>query len=350
MTNSSLDLAFESLTRSALDFLNQAARDLKKAPKYAVINMATAIELFLKARLVREHWSLLVARPESATRATFESGSFQSVGLNDSIERLRNIAGLNLSKNEEAAFRELRDHRNKLVHFFHEDYLTNPSKAVLSNITAEQCRAWFLLRRLLENHWSPAFEPYATEFRKINKLIEKNREFLDGKFRALRPEINAAIKAGSTYETCGSCGHLSTEITEWFKPIVESRCAVCERYTKYVDQPCPDCGTPIRIEDVGEGTCSSCGYKTTLPWLVEQLGPYEDPKEDPETAYCSFCENPEARSVIPIGDALVCLACWEEHSRIGQCGWCGESVAGDLDDSYVTGCMMCDGKMGWDDS
>ena len=341
---------FESLTRSALDFLDQAARGLKKEPKYAVINLATSIELFLKARLVREHWTLVVSKPEKASQSSFESGSFHSVGLSEAIERLRNIVGVSLPRNEEVSFRDLRDHRNKLVHFYHEGYLENPADSVLSDIAAEQCRAWFLLRRLLEGHWAPVFAAYAKDFARIQRLIEKNREFLDGKYRALKPEIEAEIKAGATYENCVSCGQPSARVNVWIEPIIESACAVCGRANKYIPVGCPACGEPIRIEDVGEAKCENCGHSTTLTWLVEKYGPYEDPKEDPETGYCSYCENTEVRSVVPLGDALVCLSCWEEHGSIGQCEWCNEFVAGDLEGSYVSGCLMCDGKMGWDES
>lgn len=341
---------FESLTRSALDFLTQAARGLKSQPKYAVINLATAIELFLKARLVREHWALVVSKPEKASRASFESGSFHSVGLTEAIERLRNIVGVTFPRNEEVSFRDLRDHRNKLVHFYHEGYLEKPQVSVLSEIAAEQCRAWFLLRRLLEVHWSPVFEAYGKDFASVQRLIEKNREFLEGKYRALKPEIEADAKAGAKYENCGSCGNPSARVDVWIEPIVESACAVCNRSNKYISAECPVCSEAIRIEDVGEGKCKSCGHSTDLAWVVEQYGPPEDPKEDPETGYCSWCENAEARSVVPLGQALVCLSCWEEHGRIGPCDWCGEFVAGDLDDSYLSGCMMCHGKMGWDES
>ena len=107
---------FDSLVRSALDFAEKAARQIKTAPKYAVIHLATAIELFLKARLVKEHWALAVSRPEKASIASFRSGAFHSVGLDEAVERLRNIVGEAISRDEETCFRQLRDHRNKLVH------------------------------------------------------------------------------------------------------------------------------------------------------------------------------------------------------------------------------------------
>jgi hypothetical protein len=328
--------------------VDKAARQLKTEPKYAVINLATAVELFLKARLVSEHWALVVSKPEKAALGPFEDGSFHSVGLDETIDRLRNIAGESLSRDEETCFHRLRDHRNKLVHFYHVTYLEKPDDATLSAIAAEQCRAWFLLRRLLDVRWASVFGAYKAEIARTQRLIEKNREYLQGKYLALKPEIEAEINSGVTYEVCGSCGHLSSRTAPRVDPIVESGCAVCGRRNDFICVKCPSCSSEIRIEELGEGECDECGFRTTLPWLVEKYGPYEDPKENPSTGYCSFCENMEARSVVPLGEALVCLSCLEEHSSIGRCEWCGEFVAGDMDGSYLTGCLMCTGKMGRD--
>ena len=349
MSSAPVDAVFDSLTRSALDFLNQAARQVKKAPKYAVINLATAIELLLKARLVKEHWSLVMSRPEKANLVAFNAGTFHSVGLDEAVERLRNIAGVTLSKDEETCFRDLRDHRNKLVHFYHDTYLAGPDPVTLAAIAAEQCRAWFFVRRLLEDRWAPLFKPYKKEIARCQRLIEKNREYLAGKFMALRPEIEADRKIGVEYETCGACGHESSKLSPGPEPVVESACAVCGRRNDFLRVPCPACTAEIRIQELGESTCGSCGFETTLTWVTEQYGPYEDPKGDPESGYCSYCENVEVRSVVPLGGVLICLSCLEEHSSIGQCGWCSEYVAGDMEDSYLTGCLLCSGRMAWDD-
>ena len=341
--------ASDSLTRSALDFVGKAARQLKSEPKDAVINLATAIELFLKARLVREHWALVVSRPERASQNAFASGAFQSVGLDDAIERLRNIAGEAITRDEEACFRSIRDHRNKLVHFFHETYLDGADEATASEIAAEQCRAWFFLQRLLTVKWAPAFDSYSSSIERTQKAIASNREFLRGKYLALRPEIEAEAKGGIEFEKCRACGFESSRVAVSVAPIMDSVCIVCTRRNDHMRVPCPDCAAAVRIEELGEAECPNCGYRTTLPWLVEQYAPYEDPKEGPETAYCGYCQNLEARSVVPLGSGLYCLSCLEEHASIGTCRWCGESMAGDLEDSYITGCAFCSGSSGRSD-
>lgn len=349
MVSSTVAAPFDSLTQSAIEFLVAAAKQLQSQPKFAVINLATGIELLLKARLVREHWALIVAKPEKASLAHFASGSFQSVNLDDAVSRLRNVVGLTLTKEEEHCFGRLRDHRNKFIHFVHPEFGTPVGTAALSTLAAEQCQAWFLLRRLLEERWSPHFGAYVKDIAKIHRLIAKNREFLSGKYQALRPEIEAASRAGAVYDVCGVCGFTSSLTSLREDPLMESQCAVCDRRNDFLAVTCPSCNAGIRVSDVGEAECSGCGYMTSLEWLIETFGPYEDPKEDPLTGYCTFCENTETRTVVPLVEMLLCLSCLEEHGRINTCQYCGESIAGDTEGSYTFGCLLCDGAISRDD-
>ena len=57
---------FDSLVSNAIDFLSRSITDLKKRPKYSVINVCVGLEIFLKARLIKEHWALVVTKPETA--------------------------------------------------------------------------------------------------------------------------------------------------------------------------------------------------------------------------------------------------------------------------------------------
>lgn len=50
------DAFSDSLVRNAIEFLQRSMKELENQPKYAVIDFCTALELFLKARLLKEHW------------------------------------------------------------------------------------------------------------------------------------------------------------------------------------------------------------------------------------------------------------------------------------------------------
>jgi hypothetical protein len=53
---------FDALANNAFDFLNRAIADFEKYPKYSVIHFCAAVEMLLKAKLMREHWSLVVSK------------------------------------------------------------------------------------------------------------------------------------------------------------------------------------------------------------------------------------------------------------------------------------------------
>jgi hypothetical protein len=73
------DNLFDELVLNAIDFAQRSVKEVKRSPKYSMIHFSSALELFLKARLLREHWSLVVSRPETASLVTFRSGQFHSV-------------------------------------------------------------------------------------------------------------------------------------------------------------------------------------------------------------------------------------------------------------------------------
>ena len=110
-----------TLVENALDFMLSAAehagRDDARSLKYAVLHVAAATELLLKARLEREHWSLLFADVGRADQRKFVVGDFRSVDSEDAIARLESIAGVTLGTSEKEHLRRLRDVRNRLQHF-----------------------------------------------------------------------------------------------------------------------------------------------------------------------------------------------------------------------------------------
>src|SRR5713226_3157429 len=79
---------FDSLVANAIDFLRHSIDELEKKPKYSVIHFCAAIEIFLKAKLMREHWSLIDEEPQKANITRFLNGDFKSVGIDATINRL----------------------------------------------------------------------------------------------------------------------------------------------------------------------------------------------------------------------------------------------------------------------
>jgi hypothetical protein len=120
---------------------------------------------------------------------------------------------------------------------------------------------------------------------------------------------------------------------------------VCESSQDLLRTECPACESIVDIEDLGEGTCD-CGHKVIIQDLFDTYGPIRDPKEEFNDIYCSYCEM---EAVIPLGDDYLCLSCLERFADVGSCDWCGTYIAGFCsEDSGLTGCILCEGRKGWD--
>ncbi len=341
---------FDLVVRNALDFLKQSVSELEKRPKYAVINFCSALELFLKARLLLEHWALVVAKPEQAKLEHFLAGDFRSVSMDGAITRLRNVANEPISRDEEVCFRGVREHRNKLVHFFHKQYSASPpEKQAIQDVVSEQCKAWYFLHRLLSTRWAEQFQPYTSEIEKLSRKMEANRTYLQAKYDGIAPEIRAEIARGIEYERCFSCGYEASRIEVQGKPLCQATCRVCRAERKFLRVRCPGCRETITVEDMGEADCPNEDFTTSVEWLAEKYGPYEDPKEETVLAYCSDCEQTDTRTAIPFGEVeYLCLSCLAVHDSAETCDYCGELNASLAEASYLTGCVMCSGKFGSD--
>lgn len=106
---------------NGLDYLQSVVSHLRDEPdardlKYAVLHLQAATEVLLKVRLMREHWSLVFARMKGVNHGAFASGDFISTGLEETLERLKGIAGVELPAPASNSMLALAKERNKLQH------------------------------------------------------------------------------------------------------------------------------------------------------------------------------------------------------------------------------------------
>lgn len=110
-----------TLPDNALDYLLSAIEQLEqrteRSLKYSILHLFAGIELLLKERLAREHWSLIFQEIGHASKTRLHSGDFKSVDFNTSTARLTDIAGVNLSKSQLKHADSLRQLRNRIQHF-----------------------------------------------------------------------------------------------------------------------------------------------------------------------------------------------------------------------------------------
>jgi len=344
---------FNSLVENAIDFLRRSTSEIDTNPKYAVINFFSALELFLKARLMLEHWALIVSKPEHAQKEKFQSGDFVSISFDEAVSRLKSIAGVEVKQEERECFTTIRKHRNQLVHFFHSEYTgTPPSHTTLLKVVSELSKGWFYLYRLLTSTWQEYFLPYKDELDPLAQLMEKHRHYLIAKYDALKPDIDAGKAKGLMFVVCPSCYTAAAQKTINFRIVARRDCRVCGLVSTYLRVPCPDCGIDIVIEDMGEGNCDECGKDIDLDYLLEEYGQparSKDDIDDYNLAYCTSCEYLDRKTVIPIDmDKLnwLCLTCQEIHLSVDDCDYCGTLVAGKEENTYLNGCVVCFGG-GW---
>ena len=180
-----------SLIENGFDFLERAIQQFKTEPKYSVINFCAAIELLLKARLMHEHWSLVVATKDHPNIQNFKSGNFKSINFNDLIPRIESVTGEKTPPEIASCFKLLANHRNKMIHFFHEAHDGEGKEKLLEDIAIEQCSGWFFLRRLLEK-WGDIFGKYNGKIQSINSSMKVHEIYLDTVYERLKPEIEKA--------------------------------------------------------------------------------------------------------------------------------------------------------------
>jgi hypothetical protein len=112
----------EHLLRNGLDFLHRAVANMGDAAgpkelKFAAVDLGVAVELLLKARLVREHWALVCKDAHKAKPAEFASGTLVTVGPDELLTRLAQIGGVSVSKERRAELDQLIKLRNRAIHF-----------------------------------------------------------------------------------------------------------------------------------------------------------------------------------------------------------------------------------------
>ena len=337
---------FNRLVENGLDFLFQAIAELEDKPKYSVINFYTAVELFVKARLMHEHWSLVVSKEPDLTK--FLSGDFHSVSLHEASKRLKNIVGNGLSKEELKAFQSIGKHRNKMVHFFHEASSVDSKEEYIRSIVKEQLKAWYFLHQLLTVKWKGEFSTWRDKIEELDVLLKKHHEFLQVIFDEISPKIKEM--EGYLANGCSSCGIEAQMFSEEQETVYDAICLVCGFKQKCLDIECEDCGGNVYFVDEGFASCEDCNKvyepEDVANVIKDSHAEYVAGKEGSDTSgSCSNCESYNT-VVLTKNDEWVCASCFSVFDSLNPCGYCNHLNSGNMEDSYALGCYLCEGMAG----
>lgn len=119
-----------TVLENGLDFVLNSINDLaianedaveecskKRLIKYSLLHLSSGIELVLKSRLFKEHWTYVFADMNKAKKELLVSGDFQSVDNDTLFVRLENLCNIKIEQNDVLALKNLRKRRNRAEHF-----------------------------------------------------------------------------------------------------------------------------------------------------------------------------------------------------------------------------------------
>ncbi|WP_435613463.1 hypothetical protein [Streptomyces sp. bgisy159] len=298
---------------SVVEHLDENASDVgPRDLKYAVLHLQAAVEVLLKARLQREHWSLVFKDPGRAARKDFESGDFESCGTDATIDRLRDIAGIAIDRKEAEALKDLAKDRNALQHYG----LTHNAHAV----EARAGRVLDFLMRFLDIHLLPLLEgqereragrdmiPVAEGVKNISSYVKRRLNRLRGELAGLESRTimcpsceQMTLVVAPHSGDCRFCGASwdSAELLS-FNYLGCSDGLLARAY------PCPQCDTGAFVEGVNfaDGTrlsdtlyCFGCSVR----------------HEARDLATCAGCSRPwPVEADADRLGATLCPDCWDQ--------------------------------------
>lgn len=334
---------FENLVRNGIEFLDKAISQLEKDPKHSVINFYTAVEIFLKAPLVHEHWTLVVV-DRDLNRQSYEAGEFQSVSFDDACNRLHLTLKKQLPEGAKVAFKKIREHRNRMVHFYH----SGIDGKQRDEIKLEQAQAWFELNRFVTIIWREKFLPFIPEFRNMERSLIANNHYAQAKYENLRSKIEGMKKGGKVFQNCPRCQTDAFQVESEVEGLTSLDCMVCLLNGKQVQVDCPECGDTDQFVIAEEGfKCKGCDFE-----ISDEIGLFnlldqntdrgrKDDLDSVTPANCDECQSHQ--TVCDYEGGYLCTNCLAFFDTVCQCDSCNEYMTGDTDDTYVLGCVHCEG-------
>ena len=289
---------FNLLSENAFKALIESLTMLgnSKELKYAVIIFCHGMELLLKARIVKEHWSLICEKPGDCNLEEFKLGKFKSIGIKRAIDLLEKMSNEEISKEFRDSMFKLIEHRNQFMHFFH--FSASNSNKIAEDVVSLQFRNLGYLRKC--NFYEEYFIDYNKYKEALYLCTKDNSKYLIEKFTIEKNKLEKLRSEGIKISICPTCE---------FESFVQDVCLVCE-----YDESNAVLITKDNYEELGEVYCPYCEAITSISFEDKQYH---------------------------------CLRCKQQYSKISQCEFCSASQLGPLEDSYLEGCGQCDGHPDW---
>ena len=256
-----------SLIENSFDFLESSIKYSKGTEnhdwKYALLNLASAIELMMKAVLEQEHWSLLFEDIKKANKEILSQGDFKSVNFETAIERLKSIVGISFSHTEEKYIEKIRQKRNRVTHFSVELHIEE-----VKSIVAKGIGIFIKLYKKIDTA-----ENVEDKLHYINSELLGFQKYVKLRLAEIEKQISG-MQRPDIFLTCPACLQETIVIDPNFDELC---CKFCGAGFSYKDMasfasdgysgPCPECenGALAFLSEVGDQ-----GGEYILPNVVLQ--------------------------------------------------------------------------------
>jgi hypothetical protein len=258
-----------SLIENARDFLDDTITrtnsDQASSWKYAIISLASAIELIMKSVLEKEHWSLLFENVDSASKEHLESGQFKSVDFETAQVRLQQIANVKLSERDKQYLTSLRNIRNRISHF-----KVDVNVNVVKSVVARGIAVFFDIYKTphLESQYDERYEA------QVNSSLRAFDRYVRIKMATLKSRIESSSRPAALFKCCQTCYQDAVVLAGAADD--HAQCLYCgeegtleefaARDSELPVEECPQCGTQslafvLYNNEDGEFVCVKCGFK-----------------------------------------------------------------------------------------
>ena len=250
-------------------------------------------------------------------------------------------------------FREIAQHRNKMIHFVHEATTTRlelRDSKELEIVVSEQLLGWHHLYKLLTGKWKPYFSDFDAKIHYITLRIRGHKGFLQNRFDSLKDDISQMEAQGDDIRSCPNCGYKSAKVELIDLALHSQLCIVCSYIGEIVKLECAteDCFESIEFDSFNgpPDSCPSCKspFADTVAEQLDTGDPVtSDNYFDVVDINCPHCSG--YHTVVEHNKGYVCTECYQYSKIMGVCGYCSDGqLDGVSEFSYHLGCEFCEGR------
>ena len=327
----------EQILKNSLIFLLEGIQQIEINPKQSIVSFWTGVELFIKALLVEEHWSLIAKNTRMITQENFKKGDFVSIDFQHSIDLLENVFSVSLEKKTKKAFETIRKHRNKIIHFTNPQ-IENKNAWDLCDIFLEMGNVWNELQSL----YLPVIDFDENEllnlYENITEAIDSHGVILEGKYQQVYEKKLAHLNCDDIL-SCSLCNYKAVILSPVNSVLCITKCLVCNDEVDVIKIKCDHCNN-INFLHKSETICLKCHEELDLMSHI-----FRDGFQESKPLVAAACHRCGAKSVINIESIWFCLNCFSYHSNVSVCDFCGSPVTHSTKNSYLNGCICCEDSM-----